>query len=450
MDRTDSHNRYGRSLSVFPGGVNSPVRAVRPYPFFIDRGDGAHVIDVDGNRYLDYVMGYGPQLLGHTLPDEIQSAIADRVADGVMFGAPAEPALELAEFITDHVRSVEMIRFVNSGTEATTTAVRLARGYTGRDTIVTIGGGYHGGLDATLVSGDPGEPSEPASPGIPPETAKETIQIPFNDPEAATAVFEEHGDAIAAVMVEPLLGNMGCIHPISGYLETLRELATEHGTLLIFDEVMTGFRIGGLECAQGAFGIRPDLTTFAKVIGGGFPVGAVGGRTDIMERLTPTGDVFHASTYAGHPVGMVAGYEMLTYAKENDIYDRMNELGDRLRAGLTDVVADRAPDYTVVGRNSMFKIIFTRNMPGKPNEACGSGCRQNPNCPRFASCPKDATDVKHADGERWERLFWQDMLEEGVFLTANQHESQFLSAAHTADDIERTIEAYDTVLARNP
>lgn len=450
MNRDHSHALYGRALSVLPGGVNSPVRATQPYPSFIDHGDGSHVVDVDGNRYIDYVLGYGPILLGHSPPPKVRDAIADRVEDGIMFGAPVEAEIELAEFVVEHVPSVEMLRFVNSGTEATTAAVRLARGYTGRERILIIGGGYHGGNDAFLVDGTPEKAGRPGSPGVPSGAAKDTLVVPFNDAEAAARAFEAHGDEIAAILVEPVLGNSGCIDPVPGYLDALRQLADDYGALLVFDEVMTGFRIGGLGCAQGVFGVRPDLTTFAKVIGGGFPVGAVGGPTEILERFTPAGDVFHASTYAGHPVGMVAGVETLRYAKEHGVYGRLAELGDRLRAGLADIVADHAPQYTVVGRDSMFKIIFSRASTEPPGETCGAGCRHDPDCTRVESCPKNASHVGEAEGDRWERLFWGDMLDQGVMLTANQHESQFLSAAHTDEDIEVTLEAYKHAMSRIP
>lgn len=446
MSEERSRERYGQALSMFPGGVNSSVRALRPFPFFVDRGEGAHVVDVDGNRYLDYVMGYGPLLLGHTLPEAIQDRIAAQVADGPMYGAPAEPAMELAAFIIDHVASVEKLRFTNSGTEATTTAVRLARGYTGRDRIVIVGGGYHGAQDTTLVSGDHGRPAHPKYAGVPPRTAADTIIVPFNDAGALESVFERYGDEIAGVMVEPLLGNTGLVHPIDGYLQAVRDITREHGALFILDEVMTGFRIGGLSCAQGVYGIEPDLTTFAKVIGGGFPVAALGGRSRIMNQLTPSGDVFHSSTYAAHPVGMVAGVEMLRYAADNGVYEELTSLGDRLRAGLSDVLEDRAPQYTVVGRDSMFKIVFS-DARGQPAAGCKAGCRQDASCDRYDTCPKSAADISAADGDRWERLLWPAMKDEGIVLTANQDESQFLSDAHTEADIERTIDAYDTVLA---
>ena len=444
MRHDASRDLYDRALSVLPGGVNSPVRATKPYPAFIERGDGAHVIDADGNRYIDYVAGYGPVLLGHDLPDRVIAAIQSQVSDGPMYGAPTEVEVELAEFIARHVPSIEMVRFVNSGTEATQAAVRLARGYTGREKVVVMQGGYHGAQESTLVETDAGQ-SVPSSPGIPAEFATHTIPVPFNDTERIEQVFAERGEEIAAVLTEPILGNRGIVMPQPGYHETLRELTTEHGALLVFDEVMTGFRVGGLGCAQSHFGIEPDLTTLSKVIGGGFPVGAIGGRAEIMEGLTPAGDVFEAGTFSGHPVGMVAGLETLRYAARENVYKHLADLGETLRSGLVDIVADRAPNYTVAGIDSMFKVIFTRDGPAQ-NGACSAGCRQDPDCAKTGACPQNANDVEAAETDRWERVFYHRMREEGVLLTANQFESQFLTAAHTEEEIEATLEAYKAVL----
>ena len=444
MNRDQSRDLYDRALDVLAGGVNSSVRATQPYPFFVQRGDGAHVVDADGNKYIDYVMGYGPLLLGHTLPDRVVAAIQSHVSDGPMYGAPTEVEVELAEFIVRHVPSVEMLRFVNSGTEATVSAMRLARGVTGRDKIVIMQGSYHGAQPSTLVEGGP-ESAAPSSPGIPESFAEHTIPIPFNDEESAERVFAEHGDEIAAVLTEPILGNHGIVHPVEEYHQTLRDLTEAHGALLIFDEVITGFRVGGFQGAQGVFNVDPDLTTFGKVIGGGFPVGAIGGKTEYIEQFTPAGEVFQSGTFSGHPVTMAAGLETLRYAAEEDVYDHVNALGRKLREGLSDIVADRAPEYTVVGRDSMFKVIFTRRGESQTG-ACTGGCRQDESCDRFESCPKNGADVDDAATDRWERLFWQEMLEEGVFLTANQFESQFVSAAHTEADIEETLETYKTVL----
>ncbi|MEF8820986.1 MAG: glutamate-1-semialdehyde 2,1-aminomutase [Halovenus sp.] len=445
MTHEQSRSLYDRALSVMPGGVNSSVRAIQPYPFFVERGDGGDVIDSDGNKYTDFVMGYGPLLLGHDLPEPVQAAVQRRASEGPMYGAPTEVEVELAEFVARHVPSVEMIRFVNSGTEATVSAVRLARGYTGRDKIVIMEGGYHGAQESTLVEGS-GTNTHPSSPGIPDSFAEHTITVPFNDEEAIHEVFEAHGDEIAAVLTEPILGNYGIVHPVEGYHETLRELTEDHGALLIFDEVITGFRVGGLQCAQGKFGVTPDVTTFGKIVGGGFPVGAIGGRAEIIEEFTPAGEVFQSGTFSGHPVTMAAGLETLRYAAENDVYDHVNGLGEQLREGLTDIVADQAPNYTVVGTDSMFKIIFTRDGPGAGDTHCEAGCRQNPDCSRFESCPKNGMDVKQAETERWERLFWPAMKEQGIFLTPNQFESQFVCDAHTEADIEDALEAYKTAL----
>ncbi|WP_299335577.1 glutamate-1-semialdehyde 2,1-aminomutase [Haloplanus sp.] len=444
MTHDESRALYDRALSVLAGGVNSSVRASMPYPFFVENGDGAYVIDADGNRYLDYVMGYGPLLYGHDLPEPVEAAVQSHASSGPMYGAPTEVEVDLAEFVARHVPSVEMLRFVNSGTEATVSAVRLARAYTGRDKIVVMQGGYHGAQESTLVEGDR-ESTQPSSPGIPDSFAEHTITVPFNDADTAADVFENHGHDIAAVLTEPILGNMGVVMPVDGYHETLRELCDEYGSLLIFDEVITGFRVGGLGCAQSELGVTPDLTTLGKIVGGGFPVGAIGGRAEIVEQFTPGGDVFQSGTFSGHPVTMAAGLETLRYAAENDVYDHVDALGEQLRAGITDVLAERAPEYTVVGTGSIFKTIFTRD--GRDGaDHCEAGCRQREDCPNYNACPKTGADVAAAETNRWERVFWQEMKDHGIFLTANQYESQFVSYAHTKKDIQRTIDAYQDAL----
>ncbi|MFC6837337.1 glutamate-1-semialdehyde 2,1-aminomutase [Halomarina ordinaria] len=442
MNRETSRDLYDRALSVLPGGVNSSVRATQPYPTFVRRGDGAHVVDVDGNRYLDYVMGYGPLLLGHDLPQQVQSAVQRAASEGPMYGAPTEVEVDLAEFVVRHVPSVEMVRFVNSGTEATVSAVRLARGHTGRNKLVVMQGGYHGAQESTLVEGDAEHP-RPSTSGIPQSFARETLPVPFNDEAAVREVFERHGDDIAGVLVEPMLGNNGIVLPVDGYHDTLRDLCDEYGSLLIFDEVITGFRVGGLQCAQGKFGVTPDLTTFGKIVGGGFPVGAIGGRAEILEAFTPSGDVFQSGTFSGHPVTMAAGLETLRFAADEDVYDHVDALGERLRSGLVDVLADHAPEYTVVGTDSTFKVVFTRANTPAQDGACSTGCAQRPDCARFEACPKTGADVGNAETERWERLFRPFMREQGVLLPANQFETQFVSYAHTEADIEETLDAYE-------
>jgi glutamate-1-semialdehyde 2,1-aminomutase len=296
-----------------------------------------------------------------------------------------------------------------------------------------------------LVEGEPGD-VHPSTRGIPESFAEHTIPVPFNDAETMTEVFEAHGDDVAAVLTEPILGNNGIVMPVDGYLEHLRDLTEAHGSLLIFDEVITGFRVGGLQCAQGKYGVTPDVTTFGKIIGGGFPVGAIGGKSEIMEQFSPAGPVFQSGTFSGHPVTMAAGYEYLKFAAENDVYEHVNRLGERLREEITDIVEDQAPAYTVVGTDSMFKTVFTREAPSDLDGACEAGCEQRPDCPRYDHCPKDASDIQSAETERWERIFWQEMKDRGVFLTANQFESQFVSYAHTDEDVEATLEAYKDVL----
>jgi glutamate-1-semialdehyde 2,1-aminomutase len=310
---------YDRAVESLVGGVNSPVRAEpEPYPEFIDRGEGAEVVDVDGQSYLDFVMGYGPLLLGHDMPEPVERAVQQAASAGPMFGAPTEVEIELAEFIADHVPSVQLCRFVNSGTEATSAVARLARGYTGRDKIVLVQGGYHGGHESFLVEGDADDPT-PSSAGVPQEFADHALPVPFNAPAEASRVFEEHGDEIAAVLIEPVLGNTGIVAPQRNYHQKLRNLCTEHGSLLIFDEVITGFRVGGLGGAQSELGVTPDLTTFAKIMGGGFPIGAIGGRAEIMEHFTPNGDVFESGTFNGHPVSIAAGLATLQFVGNNDV-----------------------------------------------------------------------------------------------------------------------------------
>jgi glutamate-1-semialdehyde 2,1-aminomutase len=446
MNHEGSRSLYDRALSVLPGGVNSSVRAApQPYPVFVDHGDGGHVVDADGNRYVDWVNGLGPLLLGHDTPEPVAAAVQSRAAEGPMFGMPTDIEVDHAEFVCRHVPSVEMIRFVNSGTEATVSAVRLARGVTGRQKVVVMQGGYHGAQESTLVEGDADHPA-PSSPGIPDAFAEHTLPVPFNDEAAVREVFREHGEEIAAVLVEPIQANMGIVTPEDGYHETLRKLTDEHGALLIFDEVITGFRVGGLGCAQSKYGIDPDITTFGKIIGGGFPVGAIGGKTEYIEQFTPSGEVFQAGTFSGHPVTMAAGLETLQFCAENDVYDHVDELGRQLREGLSEIVADQAPAYTVVGTASMFKLVFTRSDDPPQDGACTGGCRQEPSCSRYDSCPKRGTDVPEAETDRYARLFRPAVLEEGVLVSQNQFESNFVSYAHTEADVEQTLEAYKHAL----
>ena len=446
MNRERSRDLYDRALSVLPGGVNSAVRAApQPYPTFIERGDGGHVVDTDGNRLVDWVMGLGPMLMGHDMPDPVRAAIQSHASEGPMYGMPTEVEVEHAEFVCRHVPSVEMLRFVNSGTEATVSAVRLARAVTERNKIVVMQGGYHGAQESTLVEGDVDHP-RPSTSGIPQSFAKHTLPVPFNDETAMHEVFEAHGDDIAGVLIEPVQANMGIVTPEAGYHEAVADLCDEHGALLVWDEVITGFRVGGPQCAQGKYGVDPDISTFGKIIGGGYPVGAIGGKTEYIEQFAPSGDVFQAGTFSGHPVTMAAGLETLRFCAEEGVHDHVNDLGRQLREGLTEVVADQAPGYTVTGLDSMFKLVFTRADGSPQSECCANGCRQDPSCDRYDACPKRGTDTTRAATDRYARIFRPRMREEGVLVSQNQYECNFVSWGHTAEDVERTLEAYKNCL----
>jgi glutamate-1-semialdehyde 2,1-aminomutase len=442
MNRERSRDLYDRALSVLPGGVNSAVRAApQPYPTFVERGDGGHVVDADGNRHIDWVMGLGPMLMGHDMPDPVQAAVQSHASEGPMYGMPSEIEVEHAEFVCRHVPSVEMLRFVNSGTEATVSAVRLARAVTERNKIVVMQGGYHGAQESTLVEGDADHP-RPSTAGIPQSFAQHTLPVPFNDEAAMQETFERHGEDIAGVLIEPVQANMGIVTPEEGYHEAVADICEDHGALLIWDEVITGFRVGGLQCAQGKYGIDPDITTFGKIIGGGYPVGAIGGKTEYIEQFTPSGDVFQAGTFSGHPVTMAAGLETLQFCAEEGVYDHVNALGRRLREGLTEIITDQAPEYTVTGLDSMFKLIFTRADGPPQSECCANGCRQDSSCDRYDSCPKRGTDTGDAATDRYARIFRPRMIDEGVLVSQNQYECNFVAWGHTEEDVDRTLEAY--------
>jgi len=408
-----SEELFRRAQETIPGGVNSPVRAFRSVggnPVFIARGEGAHIFDVDGNQYIDYVGSWGPLLLGHRHPD-IVAALEGALAIGTSFGAPTEREVELAEAIRDAVPSIEMVRLVNSGTEATMSAIRVARGFTGRDLIVKFEGCYHGHVDSLLVKAGSGVATLgiPDTQGVPKGFCDTTIALPFNDAEAVEQAFRAHGGHIAAVIVEPVAGNMGCVPPLPGYLEALRDITARFGALLVFDEVMTGFRVafGG---AQQRYGIRPDLTTLGKVIGGGLPVGAYGGRKDVMSKVAPVGPVYQAGTLSGNPLAVAAGLAMLRYLK------RHPEVYGQLEARTAELCA-AAPEGVTVNRvGSMFTWFFT-DQP-----------------------VTDYESAKRSDTARFARFF-RGMLERGIYLAPSQFEAAFVSAAHTEEDIRETIAA---------
>jgi glutamate-1-semialdehyde 2,1-aminomutase len=410
---TKSEELFQRAQETIPGGVNSPVRAYRSVggnPPFIARGEGAHIFDVDGNEYIDYVGSWGPLLLGHRHPD-IVAALEGALAIGTSFGAPTEQEVELAEAIRDAVPSIEMVRLVNSGTEATMSAIRVARGFTGRDLTVKFEGCYHGHVDSLLVKAGSGVATLGIADtqGVPKAFCDTTIALPFNDAQAVEQAFRAHGNRIAAVIVEPVAGNMGCVPPLPGYLEALRDITARFGALLIFDEVMTGFRVafGG---AQQRYGIRPDLTTLGKVIGGGLPVGAYGGRKDIMRKVAPVGPVYQAGTLSGNPLAVAAGLAMLRYLK------RHPEVYGQLEARTAELCAASPAGVTVNRVGSMFTWFFT-DQP-----------------------VTDYESAKRSDTARFGRFF-RAMLERGIYLAPSQFEAAFVSAAHSEEDIRETVMA---------
>jgi len=419
MNLNRSEALFRRAVEKIPGGVNSPVRAFRSVggqPVFIARGEGSHIFDADGNEYIDYVGSWGPLLLGHRHP-EILEALERALAIGTSFGAPTEQEVELADAICDAVPSIEMVRLVNSGTEATMSAIRVARGFTGRDLIVKFEGCYHGHVDSLLVKAGSGMATLGIADtqGVPKAFCDTTIALPYNSLDALEAAFGKMGDRIAAVIVEPVVGNMGCVPPLPGYLEGMRAITERHGALLIFDEVMTGFRLayGG---AQQRYGIRPDLTTLGKVIGGGLPVGAYGGRRDIMSKVAPAGPVYQAGTLSGNPLAVAAGLAMLRHLKAHpEVYDRLEAMGAKLAAA--------APKGVAVNRvGSMFTYFFTDGPV------------------------TDWESAKTCDTGKFGRFF-RGMLERGIYLAPSQFEAAFISAAHTEEDVQRTVSAAGEVLA---
>jgi glutamate-1-semialdehyde 2,1-aminomutase len=413
MTHRKSEAAFQRAQQVIPGGVNSSVRAYRGVggnPPFIARGEGSHIFDIDGNDYIDYVGSWGPLLLGHRHP-AIVEAVREALETGTSFGAPTERESDLAEAIRDAVPSMDMVRLVNSGTEATMSAVRVARGFTGRDLTVKFEGCYHGHVDSLLVKAGSGLATLGIADtqGVPKGFTDTTVALPFNSVDAVEAAFRVHGERIASVIVEPVVGNMGCVPPRPGFLEALREITARYGALLILDEVMTGFRVayGG---AQARFGIRPDMTTLGKVIGGGLPIGAYGGRADIMSRVAPVGPVYQAGTLSGNPLAVAAGLAMLRYLKAHpEVY---SELETKSAA-----IVDAAPAGITVNRvGAMFTWFFT-DQP-----------------------VTDWDSAKLADTGKF-AAFHRSMLEQGIYLPPSQFEAAFVSAAHTDEDIRRTREA---------
>ncbi len=408
-----------KAREVIPGGVNSPVRAGRNVgvdPPFIQRADGCYLWDADGTRYIDYVCSWGPMILGHRHPEVIQ-ALNDALENGTSYGAPTELEVSLAEMIVETVPSIEMVRMVNSGTEATMSAIRLARGFTGRNIVIKFDGCYHGHNDSCLVSAGSGVATFgiPGSPGVPADLARLTISLPFNNLEAVEQAIDRFSDQIAAVILEPIAGNMGVILPAEGFLEGIRNITREHGILLIFDEIITGFRVspGG---AQELYNITPDLTCLGKIIGGGLPVGAYGGRRDIMSQVAPEGDIYQAGTLSGNPLAMTAGLVTLRILKNREIYDKIEEKSELLFAGLKNAAKQAGVDLMINRAGSLGSIFFGKNPV------------------------VDFESAKRTDSSRYVS-FYKEMLAQRIYLAPSPFEALFVSAAHSEKTITKTIEA---------
>lgn len=422
-----SEELFTEAQTVIPGGVNSPVRAfkgVSGTPIFFERGEGAYLIDADGKSYIDYVGSWGPMILGHANPSVIQ-AVQNQLSQGLGYGAPTAIETRMAKRVCELVPSIEKVRMVSSGTEATMSAIRLARGFTGRDKIVKFEGCYHGHADSLLVKAGSGALTlgVPNSPGVPASVAEHTLTLPYNDSDAVHALFKEMGDQIAAIIVEPVAGNMNCILPVDGFLQTLREVCDQHKSILIFDEVMTGFRtaLGGV---QAVYHVKPDLTTLGKVIGGGLPVGAFGGRADIMNAIAPTGPVYQAGTLSGNPLAMAAGLAMLEAVSQPGFFDSLGQKTAKLVNGLKAEADQAGIPFTFNQIGGMFGFFFTSEKNITTYE-----------------------QVMACDQERFKR-FYHAMLEEGVYLAPSAFEAGFVSSAHGDKEINATIEAAKRVFAK--
>ena len=418
MSRKHSEQLFRQAQKHIPGGVNSPVRAFKGVggtPVFFHSASGAYLYDEDDNRYIDYVGSWGPMILGHNHPQVI-AAVQAAVQNGLSFGAPTATEVAMADKVCELVPSMDMVRMVNSGTEATMSAIRLARGYTGRDKIVKFEGCYHGHVDSLLVKAGSGAMGIPGSPGVPAAVTGDTLVLDYNDAASVETAFQEYGDQIAAVIVEPVAGNMNCVPPTKAFLQALRQYCDDHGSVLIFDEVMTGFRVA-LGGAQALYDVTPDMTTLGKIIGGGMPVGAFGGKKAIMEHLAPLGPVYQAGTLSGNPVAMAAGLTTLNLLSEPGFHDALAEKTTRLLDGLTEAAHAEGVAFTTAQAGAMFGVFFT-------DQSRISG---------FA-------DVMACDSERFNRFF-HAMLDQGIYLAPSAFEAGFVSAAHSDEDIAATIAA---------
>jgi glutamate-1-semialdehyde 2,1-aminomutase len=419
--------RFESSLKLFeqarrllPGGVSSPVRAISPHPFYTSRAEGPYLWDADGNRFIDYCLAYGPMILGHRHP-LVEQAVKDQLQKGWLYGTPTELEVALAEKIRGLYPSMEMLRFVSTGSEATTAALRVARGATERDKIIKVEGGFHGAHDSVLVKAGSGATTLgiPDSKGVPADTARNTLQVPFNDLASLEEVLLQFPGEIAALIIEPVLGNIGPVLPEEGYLQGVRELTEDHGVLLIFDEVITGFRLS-LGGAQMHYGVNPDLTTLGKIIGGGFPIGIFGGRRDLMEQVAPSGGIYQAGTFNGSPVSLAAGLKTLEVLERGNLLERLNLRGEEMRRAIRELAEDMRVDCSVVGIASLFKVFFGPE-------------------------PHSYAEALRCDKTRY-MAFFQRMLSSGIFLTPSQYETDFMSAAHNEETDEATLEAFKSNL----
>ena len=409
----NSQELFEESKKIIPGGVSSPVRAFKPYPFFVAKGEGSHIYDVDGNSYIDHCLAYGPLILGHA-DKTVVSDLTNQLTMGTAYGAPTENEIKLSREVINRIPSAEMVRFTNSGTEATMSAIRVARGFTKRDKIVKFEGAYHGAHDYCLVKGGSGAACLPDSLGIPVDTTKNTLTVPFNDEEALTELIEKEGENIACIIMEVVMGNIGCVEPKDGYLEFLRKITEENGIVLIFDEVITGFRLatGG---AQEYYGVTPDMTTLGKIVGGGLPMGAFCGKKEIMELVAPNGPVYQAGTFSGNPISVQAGLSTLKQLNK-DFYTSLNKKGEFLRSNIRDIVDELSLEISPVGLGSMFQIYFN------PNEVT------------------NYAEAQESDSERF-LVYFRQLLKEGVFIPPSQFECNFISSAHEIEDLEKTANA---------
>ncbi|MBC1638499.1 glutamate-1-semialdehyde 2,1-aminomutase [Listeria welshimeri] len=420
LNYSKSEKAFKEAKKVLPGGVNSPVRAfnsVDATPIFMDHGKGAYITDIDGNEYIDYVLSWGPLILGHANPSVVD-AITKAAMKGTSFGTPTEIETELAKLVIERVPSIEIVRMVSSGTEATMSAIRLARGYTKREKILKFEGSYHGHGDSLLIKAGSGVATLglPDSPGVTKGLAADTITVPYNDVEGAKLAFEKYGEEIAAVIVEPVAGNMGVVPPIEGFLEGLRDLTTKYGALLIFDEVMTGFRVDYYS-AQGYYVVTPDITCLGKVIGGGLPVGAYGGKKEIMEQIAPAGSIYQAGTLSGNPLAMNAGFETVRQLTPQH-YDVFRSLIKRMEEGLTEISTRREVPISINKAGSMFGFFFT------DQKVINFDTAKTSNLEFF-------------------RNYYREMLNQGIFLPPSQFEGVFISTMHTEKEIDKTLEAFD-------